>query len=62
MRPMQVWKMSKFVGEAEHSLRAEVILVSTTTERKPWVRPPISMQFLVSGLVMSRGQVRRAYW
>lgn len=45
-----VWKMSKFVGEADHSLRAEVILVATTTEKKPWVRPPISMTFTVPQL------------
>jgi hypothetical protein len=45
--PLQVWKMRKFTGSAEHTLRAEVILVSTTKEHKPWAKPPISMQFQV---------------
>jgi len=54
-----VWKISKFVGEAEHSLRAEVILVATTREKKPWVRPPISMQFQVP--MYSASSVRVAY-
>jgi hypothetical protein len=46
----KVWKMSKFMGESDHSLRAEVILVATTKEKKPWVRPPISMQFQVNDM------------
>lgn len=54
-----VWKVSKFVGEAEHSLRAEVILVATTFEKKPWVRPPISMSFQVP--MLSASTVRVAY-
>lgn len=43
----QVWKIKRFTGAAEHSLRAEVTMVSTTKERKPWARPPISMNFQV---------------
>ena len=35
------------MGEAEHSLRAEVLLVATTREKKPWARPPIGLQFQV---------------
>lgn len=35
------------LGESEPSLRAEVTLVSTTRERKPWSRPPVGMQFQV---------------
>ncbi|KAG2434281.1 hypothetical protein HXX76_008005 [Chlamydomonas incerta] len=42
-----VWKMSKFVGGAEHTLRAEVTLVASTREKKAWGRPPIQMQFQV---------------
>lgn len=42
-----VWKMRRFSGSEEHSLRAEVQLVSTTKERKPWARPPIGMNFQV---------------
>lgn len=44
---LQVWKIKRFSGAAEHSLRAEVTMVSTTKERKPWARPPISMNFQV---------------
>ncbi|KAI8472032.1 MAG: Mu homology domain-containing protein [Monoraphidium minutum] len=42
-----VWKLRRFAGGAEHALRAEVALVATTREAKPWVRPPISMAFQV---------------
>ncbi|KAJ9509174.1 hypothetical protein QJQ45_001664 [Haematococcus lacustris] len=43
-----VWKVRSFPGEAEHSLRAEVTLLATTrTEKKPWTRPPVTMQFQV---------------
>lgn len=46
-RSAQVWKIKRFTGASEHSLRAEVTMVSTTKERKPWARPPISMNFQV---------------
>ena len=49
-RNAQVWKISKFAGEAEHTLRAEVILVATTREKKAWGRPPISLNFQVRGV------------
>lgn len=42
-----VWKFRRFTGDTEHTLKAEVILVSTTKEHKPWARPPIAMQFQV---------------
>jgi AP-2 complex subunit mu-1 len=42
-----VWKIRRFSGGAEHSLRADVVLVATTKEAKPWARPPISMSFQV---------------
>lgn len=42
-----MWKIKRFTGATEHSLRAEVTMVSTTKERKPWARPPISMNFQV---------------
>jgi hypothetical protein len=53
---LQVWKIKRFSGACEHNLRAEVSMVSTTKERKPWPRPPISMSFqvrLYSALVLS---------
>ena len=43
--PRKVWKLRRFPGGAEHNLRADVSLVSTTREAKPWGRPPISMSF-----------------
>lgn len=54
-----VWKIRKFAGGSEHTLRAEVILVSTTKERKPWARPPIAMQFQVP--MFSASGLRVAY-
>ncbi|KXZ55805.1 hypothetical protein GPECTOR_2g1355 [Gonium pectorale] len=42
-----VWKMPKFMGGAEHTLRAEVTLVASTREKKAWGRPPIQMNFQV---------------
>eukprot|EP00803_Ostreobium_quekettii_P001696 evm.model.scf_3664.1 EVM.evm.TU.scf_3664.1 scf_3664:1961-7119(+) len=42
-----IWKIRRFSGQFEHTLRAEVVLVSTLKEKKAWARPPISMQFLV---------------
>lgn len=54
-----VWKIKRFTGAAEHSLRAEVTMVSTTKERKPWARPPISMNFQVP--MFSASGLRVAY-
>lgn len=42
-----VWKMRKFAGGAEHTLAANVELISTTRERKPWGRPPLSLSFQI---------------
>lgn len=42
-----VWKISKFIGSTEHTLRAEVTLVAPTREKKSWGRPPIQVQFQV---------------
>jgi len=42
-----VWKIRRFPGGVENMLRADVTLVSTLHEKKPWSRPPISMQFIV---------------
>eukprot|EP00879_Flechtneria_rotunda_P003291 GHRR01003516.1.p1 GENE.GHRR01003516.1~~GHRR01003516.1.p1 ORF type:complete len:424 (+),score=105.05 GHRR01003516.1:317-1588(+) len=54
-----VWKIKRFSGSTEHSLRAEVTMVSTTKERKPWSRPPISMNFQVP--MFSASGLRVAY-
>eukprot|EP00210_Caulerpa_lentillifera_P005621 g5374.t1 len=42
-----VWKIRRFPGGVENMLRADVNLVTTLHEKKPWARPPISMQFVV---------------
>ncbi|EPZ30993.1 hypothetical protein ROZALSC1DRAFT_26714 [Rozella allomycis CSF55] len=41
-----IWKISRFQGDVEVSLSSEVELSSTTT-KKAWSRPPISMAFEV---------------
>lgn len=51
--------MRRFAGSTEHTLRAEIVLVSTTKERKPWARPPISMNFQVP--MYSASALRVAY-
>uniref|UniRef100_A0A7S0S210 MHD domain-containing protein n=1 Tax=Chlamydomonas leiostraca TaxID=1034604 RepID=A0A7S0S210_9CHLO len=62
-RKALVWKVGRFQGEAEHTLRAEVMVMATTrTDKKPWVKPPIAMQFQVpmfsaSGLRVSYLQI-----
>lgn len=40
-------QVPKFMGGAEHTLRAEVTLVASTRDKKPWGRPPIQLQFQV---------------
>lgn len=56
-----VWKIGKFQGEGEHTLRAEVIMLANTRAEanKPWARPPISMQFTVP--MFSASSLRVAY-
>lgn len=40
-------RIRKFPGQTEPTMSAEVELISTMTERKPWTRPPIQMEFQV---------------
>ena len=54
----QVWKIKKFQGATELTLSAEIELVSTTTERKAWHKPPISMDFHVPMFTASGLRVR----
>ena len=51
-------KIKKFQGITELTLSAEVELVSTTTERKPWHKPPLSMDFHVPMFTASGLRVR----
>jgi len=54
-----VWKIRRFPGETESSLRAEVELISvTSSDKKAWSRPPISMEFQVPMYTSSGFHVR----
>jgi len=54
-----VWKIRRFPGDSESSLRAEVELISTTSvEKKGWSRPPISLEFQVPMYTSSGFHVR----
>lgn len=46
-RSALVWKIKRFMGGDERTIQADVELISTTRERKPWSRPPIQLQFQV---------------
>ncbi len=52
-----VWRISGFQGMSEYSLDASVDLLPATRE-KPWVRPPISMEFQIPMYAASGVQVR----
>ena len=51
-----VWKIKRFTGSAEQILIANVELIATTKEKKPWSRPPISLNFQVSGQTLRETQ------
>jgi len=52
-----VWRVRRFPGHAEFTLRATVDLISTTAE-KAWDRPPISMDFTVPMFAASGLKIR----
>jgi len=52
-----IWKIKKFPGKAEVTLRATVELIASAAA-KPWDRPPISMQFQVPGFASSGVRIR----
>jgi AP-2 complex subunit mu-1 len=52
-----VWRIGRFAGGSECSIRAEVEL-SPTENQKPWSRPPISMDFSLSMFTSSGIVVR----
>lgn len=52
-----IWKINNFQGKAEYSLDAIVDLLPATRE-KPWVRPPITMEFQIPMHAVSGLQVR----
>jgi len=54
-----VWKIRKFPGDTEYTLRAEVELIATVTvDKKAWSRPPITMEFQVPMFTASGFHVR----
>eukprot|EP00899_Mesostigma_viride_P022097 jgi/Mesvir1/3071/Mv02983-RA.1 len=53
-----VWKIKRFPGQTELSLSADVVLVSTTVEKKAWSRPPIRLEFQVPMFTASGLRVR----
>lgn len=54
-----IWKIRKFPGDTEYTLRAEVELIaSVSVEKKAWSRPPITMEFQVPMFTASGFHVR----
>lgn len=60
-----IWRIKKFSGKVETSLRASVELLSTTTTstsgaqgKQIWDRPPITMRFMVHSLAASGLRIR----
>ncbi|GAM27654.1 hypothetical protein SAMD00019534_108300 [Acytostelium subglobosum LB1] len=54
-----VWRIRRFPGDTEFTLRAEVDLVaSVNLDKKAWSRPPISMEFQVTMFTASGFHVR----
>eukprot|EP00940_MAST-03C_sp_MAST-3C-sp2_P000984 g984.t1 len=52
-----VWKIRKFTGQAEFKLTAKADLMSSTN-KKAWVRPPISAEYQIPMFTASGLQVR----
>eukprot|EP01111_Echinosteliopsis_oligospora_P003930 TRINITY_DN1617_c0_g1_i1.p1 TRINITY_DN1617_c0_g1~~TRINITY_DN1617_c0_g1_i1.p1 ORF type:complete len:436 (+),score=99.34 TRINITY_DN1617_c0_g1_i1:203-1510(+) len=54
-----VWRIRRFPGDTEYTLRAEVELMATVSlEKKVWSRPPITMEFQVPMFTASGFHVR----
>lgn len=54
-----VWKIRKFPGDTEYTLRAEIELIAASTvEKKTWSRPPITMEFQAPMFTASGFHVR----
>eukprot|EP01112_Ceratiomyxa_fruticulosa_P007794 TRINITY_DN2028_c0_g1_i1.p1 TRINITY_DN2028_c0_g1~~TRINITY_DN2028_c0_g1_i1.p1 ORF type:complete len:431 (-),score=72.87 TRINITY_DN2028_c0_g1_i1:167-1459(-) len=54
-----LWKVRRFPGDTEYTLRAEVELMATMSlEKKAWSRPPITMEFQVPMFTASGFHVR----
>jgi AP-2 complex subunit mu-1 len=53
-----VWRIGSFPGATESTLAAAVDLLPTTREKKPWVRPPVTIDFQIPMHSCSGVQVR----
>ena len=53
-----VWRIGTFPGSTESTLTAAVDLIQTMRERKPWVRPPVTVDFQIQMYSCSGVQVR----
>jgi len=52
------WKIKRCAGHEEFQLDAEIILANTLDEHKPWVQPPISIEFQLPMFTASGLRVR----
>jgi AP-2 complex subunit mu-1 len=53
-----MWKVRRFAGGSEVVLNGEVELITTSGKAKPWVRPPINIDFQVPMFTASGLHVR----
>jgi AP-2 complex subunit mu-1 len=53
-----IWKIKQFQGMTELQLSADVELISTMREKKPWSKPPVSLNFQVPMFTASGLRVR----
>jgi AP-2 complex subunit mu-1 len=53
-----IWKIKQFQGMTELQLSADVELISTMSEKKPWSKPPVSLNFQVPMFTASGLRVR----
>ncbi|EGC33709.1 AP-2 medium chain [Dictyostelium purpureum] len=54
-----IWRIRRFPGDTEFTLRAEVeLMASVNLDKKAWSRPPISMEFQVTMFTASGFHVR----
>ncbi|CAL58245.1 Clathrin adaptor, mu subunit, C-terminal [Ostreococcus tauri] len=52
------WKIKKLAGHQELQLDAEVMLANTLSDHKPWVQPPINIEFNVPMFTASGLRIR----
>ena len=52
------WKIKRLAGHEELHLDAEIILANTLDDHKPWIQPPINVQFNVPMFTASGLRVR----